>query len=170
MNGEITAEELRAAIIHYTSLDCGRRLHIDIVDQAWSESEVQQDLGETTGQRTRNTIPTECWQYSQTITRFGVNIGMGYWFDRNDPTWDVARVGLPSAAVVIYQQYDDPPPEEMQRPSEAWSEGPVESLDDWILWARTLDEIPRYGSSLSEHYRQFFLDAFTELKGALGPG
>ena len=171
MNGEITADDLRAAITHYTSLDYGRRLHVDIVDQAWRESEIQKALGETTGNWTYKTIQTECWQYSPTITRFGVSIGMGYWFDRNDPTWDVARVGLPSAAVVIYQQ-DDPLPAEIQRPSKAWRKGLGEDdpMGKWALWVRTLDKTPRYGSSLSEHYRKFFRDAFNELKVALSSG
>ena len=172
MNGEITADDMKATIIHYTSLDCGKRLHADIVDQAWLESEIQQDLGETTGNWTYKTISTECWQYSPTIARFEVWIGMGYWFDRNDPTWDVARVGLPSAAVVIYQNVGPPPAaKKLRRPSKAWRKGPVEGMgaSDQLLdlWVRTLDEIPCYGSSLSEHYRKFFLDAFNELKDAL---
>ena len=171
MNGEITADDLRAAIVHYTSLDHGKRLHVDIVDQAWRESKIQQDLGKTSGTRTRATIPTEGWQYSVTITRFGVIIGMGYWFDRNDSTWNVARVGLPSAAVVIYQQ-DDPLPAKIQRPSKTWRKGLGEDdpMGKWALWVRTLDKTPRYGSSLSEHYRKFFRDAFNELKVALSSG
>ena len=145
MNGEITADDLRAAIVHYTSLDHGKRLHVDIVDQAWRESEIQQDLGKTSGTRTRATIPTEGWQYSVTITRFGVITGMGYWFDRNDSTWNVARVGLPSAAVVIYQQ-DDPLPAKIQRPSKAWRKGLGEDdpMGKSALWVRTLDKTPRY--------------------------
>ena len=165
MNGEITADEMRAAILYHTSLDCGTRLHVDIVDQAWRESEIRDHLGETRN-RWSYKHSDECWQYSPVIARFGVRIGMGYWFDRNDPTWDVARVGLPSAAVVIYQE-DDPLPAALQRPSEAWKGGPVEGMGGWDLWVRTLDEMPRYGSSLSEYYREFFLDAFNELKDAL---
>ena len=175
MNGEITADDMKAAFIHYTSLDCGRRLHVDIVDQAWRQSEIQQCLGETTGHWSRKEILSECWQYSPTIARFGVSMGMGYWFDRKESAWDVTRVGMPSAAVVIYQMDDDPLPAVLQRPSDEWRKGPVEGLgnwdrDTWDLWTRTLDEIPCYGSSLSEHYRKFFLDAFNELGGALGPG
>ena len=97
---------------------------------------------------------------------------MGYWFDRKDPTWNVARLELPSAAVVIYQD-EVPLPAELECPSDTWTNDPVEGMRNLgmgNLWVRTLDEVPRFGSSLSEHYRQFFLDAFHELKDALGPG
>lgn len=166
MGGEITADDLRAAVTYHTSLDCGARLHVDIVDQAWRESEIE--LGQKDG-RWSYKLSDECWQYSPTIVRWGVNIGMGYWFDRSDPTWDVERVGLPSAAVVIYQQAN-PLPESLPPRPEKWMKGPVEAMGGWDLWVRTLDETPLWGASLSEHYRKFFLDAFTELRDALDLG
>ena len=96
---------------------------------------------------------------------------MGYWFDRNDSMWDVARVGLPSAAVVIYQRIN-PLPARLRRPAKAWRKGPEDCMyypDNPDLWVRTLDEAPRYGSSLSDHYRKFFLDAFNRTQGCAGP-
>ena len=91
---------------------------------------------------------------------------MGYLLARKDSTWDVAHLELPSSAVGIYQ-YDDPLPATIRRPSNRWREGPVDVMGENNLWARTLDTKPCYGISLSEFYREFFLDAFKELMGVL---
>ena len=164
MDGDITAGDLRAAITYHMSLQSGNAL-LEVANQAWDMSEIEAALGDITGKWSYNYY--ECWEYSPKIIRFGVRIGIGYWFDRSDQTWDAARLELPSAAVAIYQR-GGPPPAKLRSPSRAWTKGPVEGFGGKDLWVRTLDEIPCYGSSLSEHYRQFFLNAFAELKDALG--
>ena len=168
MSGDITAGDFRAAVTYHTSLESGNSL-LEIANIAWEMSKIDKILGDTDGKWVYNYY--ECWEYSPKLVHFGVRIGIGYWFDRSDRAWNVARLELPSAAVVIYQRGS--PPDAQRRlkqrsPSDAWKKGPVEGMGGKDLWARTLDEIPCYGSSLSEHYRQFFLDAFNELKGALG--
>ena len=89
MNGNITAGDLRAAVIYHTSLHGGQSL-LEIVDQAWNESGIQDVLGETTGKWSYNYF--KCWEYSPKIDRFGVRIGMGYWFDRGDPAWNATQL------------------------------------------------------------------------------
>ena len=169
MNGDIMAGDLRAAVTYHTSLEHGEAL-LSVVDKAWNDSEIGEIIGETFGKWSYDYF--YCWEYSPRIVFFGVRIGMGYWFDRKDPTWNVERLELPSAAVVIYRDVV-PLPAELECPSDAWTKGPVEGMRNFSegnLWVRTLDEMPCYGSSLSEHYRKFFLDTFNELKGALNRG
>ena len=63
----------------------------------------------------------------------------------------------------------DQPERELPQLPENWTVGPVEGMGETDLWVRqpVPGKIPRFGEPLDEYYRDFFFNAFTELKNAL---
>lgn len=166
MDGEITAKDLRAAVIYHTSLYSGESL-FDIMRQAWDQSKIEEVL-KRQPRRWSSKNYSECWKYSTTLTDFKIWIGMGYWFNREDETWSAARLELPSAAVAIYPAAGFQPAK-LKRPSGAWTDDSEYTgyAGYECLWVKVLNETPCYGTSLSDFYLEFFLGAFSELKRAL---
>ena len=75
---------------------------------------------------------------------------------------------LPSPAVTVSPApYDQGDRELPQRP-EGWT-GAVEGMWEKNLWIRqpTQDQVPRYGDSLYDYYKEFFLRALYEFRDAL---
>ena len=159
MGGDIDAASLRAAIRYHGSLDSGWRLVEEMIDPAWSESQIESAVGETSGKWLYTTWA--CWQTSPKIQQFkDVRIAMGFRFDRRDADWNVDEIELPSGAVTIKGSNEV----EFPRPSNKWQKGPVEGMDADDLWVRQISKKPSYGESMNEFYRAFFLSAFVELK------
>lgn len=159
MGGEIDAASLRAAVRYHGSLNSGWRLVEEMIDPAWSESDIDSAVGKTSGNWIYNTWA--CWQTSPKIQKFSdVRIAMGFRFGRQDDEWNVDEIELPSAAVTIKgsSEVDFP------RPSRKWKKGPLEGMDTDDLWIRQVSEKPSHGESMCEFYREFFLSAFAELR------
>lgn len=168
MDGELMAQDLRAALIYHTS--SGNLLR-NIMEQAWNESKIEEDLKIKLAGKSEDTY-FYCWRYSKEISHLEIRrIRMGYWFNREDSKWNAAQLELPSAVVAIYHD-KNLPSAKLERPSNAWTDDPkytdyADYTGDKCLWVKVLNETPCYGTSLSDFYRKFFLGALSELKCAL---
>ena len=107
-------------------------------------------------------------QSSQPIQEYGIGLWMGFRFDRRDADWDVDKLELPSPAVTVFPHPNGTADRQLPQPPEHWS-GPVEGMGESDLWVRqpVPEELPRHGDPLDEYYRNFFCNAFSELKKEL---
>lgn len=167
MDGTLSAAYLRAGVI-YIDANVEETLR-NVQNEAWAESRIDDFLRDM-WQPNRN------WDYrsgpgaqiSPPIMPYGVRIKMAFRFDRHDADWDVNELELPSPAVTLSPApYDEGDRELPQRP-EGWT-GAVKGMAETNLWIRqpTQDQIPRYGGSLYDYYKEFFLKAFCEIREAL---
>ena len=167
MDGTLSAAHLRAAVT-CIGARVGQRLHA-IQNEAWHASGIGEFLD--------NMWMPGNWRYeyeigaqtSSPIQDYGVRLWMGFRFDRRDADWDVDKLELPSPAVTLYPQGAGG--QELPQRPENWA-GPVEGMSEHDLWVRQpiQCEKPCHGDPLAEYYRDFFRDAFTELKEALEGG
>ena len=164
MDGTLSAAHLRAAVTCFDA-GVGQKLHA-IQDDAWSASRIGEVLD-------RERMPGN-WKYgyakgtqtSPPIIPYGVRLKMAFRFDRRDEGWDVDHLELPCPVVTLRpngEQHQELP----QRP-ENWT-GAVEGMWQKNLWVRqpTQDQIPHYGYSLHDYYKDFFHIALSELREAL---
>ena len=161
MGGPISARSMRAAVIYHNSLNSGERL-FELINSAWDESLDAAVPG-------RFTYPDYhyVWQTSPGLANYGgAKISMGFLFDRRDGEWNVDEVELPSAAVTIRSGAVDG--NSFPRPSGKWKPRAVPGIYDNDLWVRQISgPPPRHGESLEEFYRDFFFQAFTEIRNVL---
>ena len=167
MDGTLSATHLRAGVV-YIDANVEETLR-NTQNEAWEESGIDKFLDGMW-------MPGKKWdfrsgpgaQISPPIMPYGVRLKMAFRFDRHDADWDVSVLELPSPAVTVSPApYDQGDRELPQRPGN-WT-GTVDGMWEQNLWIRqpTQDQIPRYGDSLYDYYKKFFLRALYEFREAL---
>ena len=165
MDGTLSAAHLRAAVT-CIGTEVGKKLQ-EIQNDAWYRSGIDVALENKWAPGRWSYSPVERGaQSSAPIREYGIGLWMGFRFDRRDSDWNVDTLELPSPAVTVFPHGTGV--REMPRPSKHWS-GPVEGMAESDLWVRqpVEGEVPRHGDPLAEYYRDFYCDAFTELKRVL---
>jgi len=163
MSGKLSKSQLRSAVICFDS-NVGDELK-RIQDDAWVSSGIDEILVNEMKPRKWSKSFGEYWS---DIPGYGINLWMGFRFNRRDEAWNVEDIELPSPFVAVK------PIEEnkeiggrLQQPSNHW-EGPfaVKEMNDEYKWVRqpVAGEMPRLGEPLDEFYKNFFQRALDEIK------
>jgi len=163
MDGKLSPAKLRAAVIFFNSsiVDELRKLQYD----AWKSSGIGSIM---TPQRWNP--ESESSGYWFNVPGCELELWIGFQFDRRDKTWNVEDIELPSPFVAVLPVEENKEVGEcLPRPSDHWNEpGEVEKLKKY-KWVRqpVAGELPRLGEPLDDFYKNFFQQAFDELKQAL---
>ncbi len=167
MDGKLRTASLRAMVVSLNS-EVGGKL-VELQNEAWFSSGLANIIdGDKLGTKRWVVKHERGEQWISGIPGYGLALWMGFRFDRGDKDWDVQDIEFPSPFVAVTPDGTNRKfGERMARPSEHWT-GPVE---DWINyeWIRqpTVGEKPHLGEPLDEYYKNFFHEAFVELKQAL---
>ena len=168
MDGTLSAAHLRAGVI-YIDAKVEETLR-NAQDEAWEESGIDEFLhGKWMRARNWDTFRSGPGaQTSPPIMPYGVRLWMAFRFARHDEDWDVSELELPSPVVTVSPAPNVEVDRDLPQRPEDWT-GAVEGLSDQDLWIRqpTQGQVPRYGDSLYDYYKDFFRMAFTEFREAL---
>ncbi len=166
MNGTLSAAKLRAAVI---CLDSGVLEELcRLQDDAWAASGIGSILKNAEGKKW---IKGLGGQWINEVRGYGLALWMGFRYDRRDEDWNVDDIELPSPFVAIDPKGENKEVGEcLSQPSQHWA-GPwkVEEMNEKYKWVRqpVKGKMPCVGEPLGEFYKDFFQDAFDELKRAL---
>ena len=168
MDGTLSAAHLRAGVI-YIDANVEETLR-NAQNEAWDESRIDEFLRDL-WVRSRNWDISRSGPGAQTsppIMPYGVRLWMAFRFDRHDEDWDVSEMELPSPVLTVSPAPNVESNSELPQRPENWTRA-VEGMSDQDLWVRqpTQGQIPRYGESLYDYYKEFFRMAFTEFREAL---
>ena len=167
MDGTLSAAHLRAGVVYIDAKveDTLRNAQ----DEAWEKSGIDKFLH-------GKWMPDKKWDYrsgpgaqtSPPIMPYGVRLKLAFRFDRHDEDWDVSELELPSPAVTVSPAPNVQGDRELPQPPENWT-GAVEGMWEQNLWIRqpTKDQIPSYGDSLYDYYKEFFRKALYEFREEL---
>lgn len=167
MDGTLSAAHLRAGVI-YIDANVEEKLR-SVQNDAWKESRIGEFLNSMWMPNTnRDKQAGPGAQISRPIMPYGVRLKMGFRFDRHDAVWDVSELELPSPFVTVSPAPHHKGDRDLPQPPEGWT-GKAEGMWEQNLWIRqpTHDQIPGYGESLSDYYKEFFQTALSEFREAL---
>ena len=167
MDGTLSAAHLREAVAFCNSEVWGKLRILE--DEAIASSEIMVVLRNKMNRTQWITDPIQypLQRWIQKIPGYGICLWVGVRVDRRDEDWEVQRIELPSPFVAVYPDGEDSEVgERLERPTERWTGPKSWGGSKWIRQPAE-SEIPRMGGPLDEFYKNFFRDAFEELKQAL---
>ena len=169
MDGKLSAQHLRVALEFFNS-SIGLKL-FGLQNEAWDKSGLGKYISTRMNGKRWTKSEDRGAQSVNEIPGCGIALWMGFRFDRRDGDWDVKECELPSPAVSVkpYGENEELG-KRLARPSEFWTGPDKDRVHDWInTWVRqpVPGNLPRFGEPLDEYYRNFFCEAFAELKQAL---